>query len=106
MDWRVSTAEVAVTPFAERYAPGASAAATLELVSTNDAHNEFYLTYLLDAKYAFIEKSCKCEEEFNLINFLSLNSAKILERENEILNDELLIETAEEEKEKVIALLE
>ena len=49
VDWRVSTAEVAVTPFAERYAPGASAAATLELVSTNDAHNEFYLTYLLDA---------------------------------------------------------
>ena len=49
VDWRVSTAEVAVTPFAERYAPGASASATLELVSTNDAHNEFYLTYLLDA---------------------------------------------------------
>lgn len=49
VDWRVSTAEVAVTPFAERYAPGASASATLELVSTNDADNEFYLTYLLDA---------------------------------------------------------
>ncbi len=38
-------------------------------------------------KYAFIEKSCKCEEEFNLINFLSLNSAKILERESEILEE-------------------
>ena len=49
VDWRVSTAEVAVTPLAERYAPGASAAATLELVSTNDAGNEFYLTYHLDA---------------------------------------------------------
>ena len=49
VDWRVSTAEVVVTPLAERYAPGASAAATLELVSTNDADNEFYLTYLLDA---------------------------------------------------------
>ena len=49
VDWRVSTAEVVVTPLAEHYAPGASAAATLELVSTNDADNEFYLTYLLDA---------------------------------------------------------
>ena len=49
VDWRVSTAEVVVTPLAERYEPGASAAATLELVSTNDADNEFYLTYLLDA---------------------------------------------------------
>ena len=49
VDWRVSTAEVVVTPLAERYAPGASATATLELVSTNDADNEFYLTYLLDA---------------------------------------------------------
>ena len=36
VDWRVSTAEVVVTPLAERYEPGASAAATLELVSTSD----------------------------------------------------------------------
>lgn len=38
-------------------------------------------------KYAFIEKSCKAEEEFNLINFLSLNSEKILNRENSILEE-------------------
>lgn len=49
VDWRVSTAEVAVTPLAERYTPGASAAATLQLVSTNDAGNDFYLSYHLDA---------------------------------------------------------
>lgn len=49
VDWRVSTAEVAVTPLAENYGPGASAAATLELVSTNDAGNDFYLSYHLDA---------------------------------------------------------
>ena len=49
VDWRVSTAEVVVASFAESYNPGASAAATLELVSTNDADNEFYLTYHFDA---------------------------------------------------------
>ena len=49
VDWRVSTAEVVVTPLAERYEPGASAAATLELVSTNDAGNDFHLSYHLDA---------------------------------------------------------
>lgn len=49
LDWRVSTAEVAVTPLAESYRPGASAAATLELVSTNDAENDYYLSYHLDA---------------------------------------------------------
>lgn len=49
VDWRVSTAEVAVTPLAENYGPGASAAATLELVSTNDVGNDFYLSYHLDA---------------------------------------------------------
>lgn len=30
-------------------------------------------------KYAFIEKSCLCEEEFNLINFLEENHTNILE---------------------------
>ncbi|WP_302989638.1 MULTISPECIES: DUF4906 domain-containing protein, partial [Alistipes] len=49
VDWRVSTAEVAVTPLAESYRPGASAAARLELVSTNDAENDYYLSYHLDA---------------------------------------------------------
>lgn len=36
-------------------------------------------------KYAFIEKSCLCKEEFNLINFLSENIDKILERDEKIL---------------------
>ena len=38
-------------------------------------------------KYAFIEKSCKCSEEFNFINFLSLNSENILSRNNEIMEE-------------------
>jgi len=38
-------------------------------------------------KYAFIEKNCKCSEEFNLINFLSLNSEKILARDNNTLEE-------------------
>ena len=38
-------------------------------------------------KYAFIEKSCGCDEEFNLINYLSLNSDKILVRSNKILEE-------------------
>ena len=32
-------------------------------------------------KYGFIEKSCQCEEEFNLLNFLSENTDKILARD-------------------------
>ena len=36
-------------------------------------------------KYAFIEKSCQCNEEFNLINFLSENTDKIFERDEKIL---------------------
>lgn len=38
-------------------------------------------------KYAFIEKSCKCNEEFNLINFLSLNYEKILSRECDVMEE-------------------
>lgn len=38
-------------------------------------------------KYAFIEKSCKCDEEFNLLNFLSLNAEKIHARETEVLKE-------------------
>lgn len=37
-------------------------------------------------KYAFIEKSCKCEE-FNLTNFLNENFEKILLRDTKILNE-------------------
>ena len=36
-------------------------------------------------KYSFIEKSCKCDEELNLTNFLSDNVQKILEREEKTL---------------------
>lgn len=38
-------------------------------------------------KYAFIEKSCRCDEEFNLINFLSLNSEKILSRSCDVMEE-------------------
>lgn len=38
-------------------------------------------------KYAFIEKSCKCDEEFNLINFLSEHKEKILNRNLETLSE-------------------
>lgn len=48
VDWRVSTAEVSVTPLADIYSPGTSAASMLELVSTNDTGNDFYLSYHLD----------------------------------------------------------
>lgn len=41
-------------------------------------------------KYAFIEKSCQCEEELNLTNFLTENTEKILDRQTKIL--EQLIE--------------
>ena len=32
-------------------------------------------------KYAFIEKSCQCDEDLNLINFLTANQNKILDRD-------------------------
>jgi len=38
-------------------------------------------------KYGFIEKSCKCEEELNMINFLSENYQKILNRDMLILRE-------------------
>ena len=38
-------------------------------------------------KYAFIEKSCKCSEEYNLINFLSLNSENILAQDDKIIEE-------------------
>lgn len=41
-------------------------------------------------KYAFIEKSCRCEEELNLTNFISENVEKILSRQPKTL--EQLIE--------------
>lgn len=41
-------------------------------------------------KYTFIEKSCRCDEELNLTNFLSENAEKILGKNEQIL--EKLIE--------------
>ena len=38
-------------------------------------------------KYAFIEKSCKCNEDFNLINYLTLNADKILNRDAKTLEE-------------------
>ena len=38
-------------------------------------------------KYAFIEKSCGCSEDFGLINYLSLNSGKILSRSSKTLEE-------------------
>lgn len=37
-------------------------------------------------KYSFIEKSCKCDEELHLINFLTEKSEQILERKEKILS--------------------
>lgn len=38
-------------------------------------------------KYAFIEKSCKCADEFNMINFLEENYKKILEYDHRALKE-------------------
>ena len=44
VDWRVSTTEVFVTPFAERHAPGRTALARLQVISTNNDRNTCFLT--------------------------------------------------------------
>lgn len=44
VDWRVSTTEVSVTPFAERHAPGGTATAQLRVVSTNNDRSTCFLT--------------------------------------------------------------
>ena len=49
VDWRVSTAEVAVTPFAENHAPGEPATTELRLTSTNDPENVYYMSCHIDA---------------------------------------------------------
>ena len=49
VDWRVSTAELTVTPFAGTHAPGEPATAELRLTSTNDPENVYYLSYHIDA---------------------------------------------------------
>ena len=45
VDWRVSTTEVSVTPFAEHHAPGRTATAQLRVVSTNNDRSTCFLTY-------------------------------------------------------------
>ena len=49
VDWRVSTAELTVTPFAGNHAPGELATTELRLTSTNDTENVYYLSYHIDA---------------------------------------------------------
>lgn len=49
VDWRVSTAELTVTPFAGTHAPGEPATTELRLTSTNDPENVYYLSYHIDA---------------------------------------------------------
>lgn len=49
MDWRVSTAELSVVPFAESYAPQEHATAKLQLICTNDPGNAYYLSCQVEA---------------------------------------------------------
>lgn len=49
VDWRVSTAELSVTPFVGNHAPGEPATSELRLTSTNDTENVYYLSYHIDA---------------------------------------------------------
>ena len=49
VDWRVSTTELIVAPFAEGHVPGEYATTELQLTSTNDPDNAYYLSYHLDA---------------------------------------------------------
>lgn len=49
MDWRVSTAELFVAPFAASHTPGEYATTELQLTSTNDPDNAYYLSYHIDA---------------------------------------------------------
>lgn len=49
VDWRVSTTELIVAPFAEGHVPGEYATTELQLTSTNDPDNAYYLSYHIDA---------------------------------------------------------
>ena len=49
VDWRVSTTELYVAPFAEGHVPGEYATTELQLTSTNDPDNAYYLSYHIDA---------------------------------------------------------
>ena len=49
MDWRVSTAELSVAPFAASHAPGEYATTELQLICTNDPGNAYYLSCQVEA---------------------------------------------------------
>lgn len=49
VDWRVSTAELSVTPFAGNHAPGEPATTELRLTSMNDPDNAYYLSCQIEA---------------------------------------------------------
>ena len=49
VDWRVSTTELIVAPFAEGHVPREYATTELQLTSTNDPDNAYYLSYHIDA---------------------------------------------------------
>ena len=49
IDWRVSTAELSVVPFAESYAPQEHATSKLQLICTNDPGNTYYLSCQVEA---------------------------------------------------------
>ena len=51
-------------------------------------------------KYAFIEKSCQCDEELNLTNFLNEKSSQILDRDEKTLSE--LIEICIKLKKSVV----
>lgn len=48
VDWRVSTAELTVTPFAESYRLRRGATSELQLISTNAGSNAFYISYRIE----------------------------------------------------------
>ncbi len=62
------------------YQPKAVLINTNFLKSLNDRDFKTGLGEVI--KYAFIEKNCKAEEDFNLSNFLSSNIQKIFEKDN------------------------
>lgn len=49
VDWRVSTTELTVKPFAGNHAPGEPATTELRLTSLNDPNNAYYITCQIEA---------------------------------------------------------
>lgn len=48
LDWRVSTTELSLEPFAESYTPNTPATTELRIVSTNSPHNTNYLSFRIE----------------------------------------------------------